>query len=68
VVWQFGAMIASGPFTVIAAALLIAGDSSFTWVVVYVAGLILISIWALSKMPETAVRRRGGTEYADWSN
>lgn len=68
VVWQFGAMIASGPFTVIAAALLIAGNSSYVWVAVYVAVLILISIFALVRMPETAVRPRGGTEYADWSN
>ncbi|WP_158166808.1 MFS transporter [Mycolicibacterium smegmatis] len=68
VVWQFGAMIASGPFTVIAAALLIAGNSSYVWVAVYVAVLILISIFALVRMPETAVRPRGGAEYADWSN
>lgn len=68
VVWQFGAMIASGPFTVIAAALLIAGNNSYVWVAVYVAVLILISVFALMKMPETAVRSRGGTEYADWSN
>jgi len=68
VVWQFGAMIASGPFTVIAAALLIAGDSSYVWVAVYVAAMILVSVFALTKMPETAPRPRGGAEYADWSN
>ncbi|WP_448320067.1 MFS transporter [Streptomyces sp. CO7] len=66
VVWQFGSMIASGPFTVVAAALLIAGDGSFTWVAVYVTALILVSIVALYFMPETAPGRRGGAEYADW--
>ncbi|MFC9760900.1 MFS transporter [Rhodococcus jostii] len=68
VVWQFGAMIASGPFTVVAAALLLAGDGSFGWVAVYVSVLIVISMIALTKMPETAVRRRDGAEYADWSH
>jgi MFS family permease len=66
VVWQFGSMIASGPFTVVAAALLIAGGGSFTWVAVYVSALILVSIVALFFMPETAPGRRGGVEYADW--
>jgi MFS transporter, MHS family, shikimate and dehydroshikimate transport protein len=66
VVWQFGSMIASGPFTVVAAALLIAGNGSFTWVAVYVSALILVSIVALFFVPETAPGRLGGTEYADW--
>ncbi|MGE3284499.1 MAG: MFS transporter [Pseudonocardia sp.] len=66
VVWQFGAMLASGPFTVVAAALLVAGDGAYTWVAVYVAALIVISILALLRMPETAPRLRGGREYADW--
>ncbi|MEV5986452.1 MFS transporter [Streptomyces sp. NPDC052051] len=66
VVWQFGSMIASGPFTVVASALLIAGDGSWTWVAVYVAALILVSVVALFFMPETAPGKRGGVEYADW--
>jgi MHS family shikimate/dehydroshikimate transporter-like MFS transporter len=67
IVWQFGAMLASGPFTVVAAALLVAGGGSFTWVAVYIAALILVSILALLRMPETAPGRRGGREYADWA-
>ena len=67
IVWQFGAMLASGPFTVVAAALLVAGDGAFTWVAVYVGALILVSILALLKMPETAPALRGGREYADWA-
>ncbi|MER6978312.1 MFS transporter [Streptomyces carpinensis] len=67
VVWQFGSMIASGPFTVVAAALLIAGDGSFTWVAVYISALILVSIVSLLFfMPETAPAKRDGVEYADW--
>ncbi|MEU9591839.1 MFS transporter [Streptomyces sp. NPDC048219] len=67
VVWQFGSMIASGPFTVVAAALLLAGDGSFTWVAVYVSALILVSVVSLLRfMPETAPARRNGVEYADW--
>jgi MHS family shikimate/dehydroshikimate transporter-like MFS transporter len=67
VVWQFGSMIASGPFTVVAAALLLAGHGSFTWDALYVAVLALISIVALRWMPETAPRRLGGREYAYWT-
>jgi hypothetical protein len=59
-------MLASGPFTVVAAALLLAGDGSFTWVALYVGALITVSIVALCFMPETAPGRRGGKEYADW--
>ncbi|MBA4863020.1 MHS family MFS transporter [Streptomyces sp. PSKA54] len=66
IVWQFGSMLASGPFTVVATALLLAGDGSFTWVAVYVAALIAVSILALCFMPETAPGRRGGKEYAHW--
>ncbi|MFD4695617.1 MFS transporter [Streptomyces sp. NPDC058463] len=66
VVWQFGSMIASGPFTIVATALLIAGDGSYTWVALYVAALITVSIVALLFMPETAPGKRGGIEYADW--
>ncbi|MET7543077.1 MFS transporter [Streptomyces sp. NPDC005507] len=66
IVWQFGSMLASGPFTVVATALLLAGDGSFTWVAVYVAALIAVSIVALFFMPETAPGRRGGREYAHW--
>ncbi|GAA1330404.1 MFS transporter [Pseudonocardia xinjiangensis] len=67
IVWQFGAMIASGPFTVVAAALLVAADGAFTWVAVYVAALTMISIVALLRMPETAPGLLGGREYADWT-
>ncbi|MEB3367937.1 MFS transporter [Saccharopolyspora mangrovi] len=66
VVWQFGAMIASGPFTVVASALLVLAGGGFTWVAVYVAALIVLSLIGLRLLPETAPRRRGGTEYADW--
>ncbi|GAA1488811.1 MFS transporter [Brachybacterium sacelli] len=66
IVWQFGAMIASGPFTVVATALLIAGGGGFHWSALYVAALILISIIALRFLPETAPAARGGTEYAHW--
>jgi MHS family shikimate/dehydroshikimate transporter-like MFS transporter len=65
IVWQFGSMIASGPFTVVAAALLAASGGGFGLSAVYVGVLILISLVALRWMPETAPRRRGG-EYADW--
>jgi len=67
VVWQFGSMIASGPFTVVAAALLLAGHGSFTWDALYVAVLALISVVALRWLPETAPRRLGGREYAKWN-
>jgi len=67
VVWQFGSMIASGPFTVVAAALLLAGHGSYGWVALYVGALIAVSIVALLFMPETAPRRLGGREYAQWS-
>lgn len=66
VVWQFGSMIASGPFTVAATALLIAGDGSYAWVGLYVGALIAVSIVALFFVPETAPGRRGGREYAAW--
>jgi MHS family shikimate/dehydroshikimate transporter-like MFS transporter len=66
VVWQFGAMIASGPFTVVATALLVAGDGSFVGVAIYVAALVSASIVALLVLPETAPGRRGGKEYAEW--
>ncbi len=66
VVWQFGSMIASGPFTVVATALLLAGDDSYTWVAVYVGALIVVSIAALCFMPETAPGRRSGQEYTSW--
>lgn len=66
IVWQFGSMIASGPFTVVAAALLLAGDGSYGWVALYVAALIAVSIVALCFMPETAPGRLGGREYAHW--
>ncbi|GAA3724701.1 MFS transporter [Streptomyces tremellae] len=65
-VWQFGSMIASGPFTVVAAALLIAGDGSYVWDAVYVGALIAVSVVALSLLPETAPGRLGGREYAHW--
>lgn len=68
VVWQFGAMLASGPFTVVATALLIAGGGSFVWSALYVAVLIVISIVALQFLPETAPARRQGTEYAQWGS
>ena len=67
VVWQIGAMIASGPFTVVATALLIAGNGSYVWSALYVAILVIISIIAIQFLPETAPRRRGGTEYAQWT-
>jgi MHS family shikimate/dehydroshikimate transporter-like MFS transporter len=67
VVWQFGSMIASGPFTVVAAALLLAGHGSFTWDALYVAVLALISVVALRWLPETAPSRLGGREYAKWN-
>lgn len=66
VVWQFGSMIASGPFTVVATALLLAGGNSYTWVAMYVGALIVISIAALCVMPETAPSRRSGQEYTSW--
>lgn len=67
IVWQFGAMIASGPFTVVAAALLLAGGGGWGWVAVYVGALALVSLAALLFiLPETAPSRIG-KEYADWS-
>jgi MFS family permease len=65
-VWQFGAMIASGPFTVVATALLVASDGGFGWVAFYTSVLVACSIVALIILPETAPRLRGGREYADW--
>ncbi|MCE3293322.1 MAG: integral rane transporter, partial [Arthrobacter sp.] len=67
IVWQFGAMIASGPFTVVATALLAAGGGSVTGVAIYVSALILISVVCLAFLPETAPGRLGGKEYADWA-
>jgi MHS family shikimate/dehydroshikimate transporter-like MFS transporter len=66
IVWQFGAMIASGPFTVVATALLAAGGGSVTGVAIYVSALILVSVVCLVFLPETAPGRLGGKEYADW--
>ena len=43
VVWQFGALVASGPFTVVAAALLAAMGGAFWGVALYVAALALVS-------------------------
>lgn len=65
-VWQCGAMLASGPFTVVATALLVAGGGSVTGVAIYVSSLISISIVCLILLPETAPTVRGGQEYADW--
>lgn len=65
-VWQFGAMIASGPFTVVATALLVAAGGQFWLAAIYTAALVLCSIVALIFLPETAPRRLGGAEYADW--
>ncbi|MFC7342193.1 MFS transporter [Saccharopolyspora griseoalba] len=65
VVWQFGAMIASGPFTVVASALLVLAGGGFALVAVYVAALIGLSLLGLRMLPETAPNRRDG-EYADW--
>lgn len=65
-VWQFGAMLASGPFTVVATALLFATDGGFLLPALYTAALVVVSIIALVKLPETAPGRRGGAEYADW--
>ncbi|MFK0005139.1 MFS transporter [Paenarthrobacter sp. NPDC090522] len=67
IVWQFGAMIASGPFTVIATALLVAGGGSIGGVAIYVSALILVSVVCLSFLPETAPSQRGGKEYAEWA-
>ena len=66
IVWQFGAMIASGPFTVVATALLVAGGGSITGVAIYVSAMILVSIVCLALLPETAPGQRGGKEYAQW--
>lgn len=66
VVWQFGAMVASGPFTVVATALLVAADGGFWLVAGYTALLVVCSIVALVMLPETAPARRGGAEYATW--
>lgn len=67
IVWQFGAMIASGPFTVIATALLVAGGGSITGVAIYVSALILVSVVCLFFLPETAPGQLGGKEYAEWT-
>jgi MFS transporter, MHS family, shikimate and dehydroshikimate transport protein len=67
IVWQFGAMVASGPFTVIGAALLVAAGGSFVWVAVYLALLFGCSVVALLKLPETAPAKRQFTEYTDWA-
>lgn len=67
IVWQFGAMIASGPFTVIATALLAAGAGSITGVAIYVSALILVSVVCLALLPETAPGQRGGKEFAEWT-
>jgi MFS transporter, MHS family, shikimate and dehydroshikimate transport protein len=67
IVWQFGAMIASGPFTVVATALLVAGGGSITGVAIYVSALILVSIVCLALLPETAPGQRGGKKYAEWT-
>jgi MFS family permease len=66
IVWQFGAMIASGPFTVVATALLVAGGGTITGVAIYVSALILVSVVSLALLPETAPGQRGGKEYAEW--
>jgi MHS family shikimate/dehydroshikimate transporter-like MFS transporter len=68
VVWQFGSMIASGPFTVVATALLVAGNGSYQWSALYIAVLVMISIIAIQFLPETAPARRGGREYATWGS
>jgi MFS family permease len=67
-VWQFGAMVASGPFTVVATALLIAGNGSWVWVAVYTAALMIAAIIALCFLPETTPQRLGNREYADWGD
>lgn len=67
IVWQFGAMIASGPFTVIATALLVAGGGSIGGVAIYVSALILVSVICLALLPETAPSQLGGKEYAEWN-
>lgn len=67
IVWQFEAMIASGPFTVVATALLVAGGGSITGVAIYVSVLILVSVVCLALLPETAPGQRGGKEYANWT-
>ena len=66
VVWQFGSMVASGPFTVVATALLVLGNGSYLWAALYVAVLVITSIIAIQFLPETAPVRRGGREYAVW--
>ena len=53
VVWQFGALVASGPFTVVAAALLAAMGGAFWGVALYVAVLALVSVACLLALPET---------------
>ena len=40
------------------------GHGAFSWPAVYVAALVLVSILALLRMPETAPGRLGGREYA----
>ncbi|MGZ2223942.1 MFS transporter [Glutamicibacter nicotianae] len=67
IVWQFGSMIASGPFTVIATALLVAANGSITGVAIYISVLILISVISLIFLPETAPGQRNGEEYAQWT-
>jgi len=66
VVWQFGAMIASGPFTVVATALLVAAGGGYTYAALYVAVLVVLALVGVLMLPETAPGRRGGQEYASW--
>jgi MFS family permease len=66
IVWQFGSMLASGPYTVVATALLVAANGSFTGAAIYTGALVMCSIVALYFMPETAPARLGGREYASW--
>lgn len=46
-VWQFGAMVASGPFTVVATALLIFGGGHYLWAAIYTGFLVLCTIVGL---------------------
>ena len=56
VVWQFGALVASGPFTVVAAALLAAMGGAFWGVALYVAVLALVSVACLLALPGDGAR------------
>ena len=51
--YQIGAVVASGPFTVVAAALLAAMGGAFWGVALYVAVLALVSVACLLALPET---------------